>query len=76
MEKQPGYNLNDFKNRYYNESLADLVKNVSEKERIIEYKGQLYQQINPIFLDPIPNGYYWTTVLIFSRLKRICLEQR
>jgi len=27
---------------------------VSEKDRIIEYKGELYQQINPIFLDPMP----------------------
>ncbi|MEJ7643573.1 MAG: ATP-binding cassette domain-containing protein [Chryseolinea sp.] len=55
-EKQPGYILNDYKNRYYNESLADLVKNVSEKDRIIEYKAELYQQINPIFLDPLPSG--------------------
>lgn len=53
-EKEGGYSLNDYKNRYYNESLADLVKNVSEKDRIIEYNGELYQQINPIFLDPLP----------------------
>jgi ABC-type multidrug transport system ATPase subunit len=48
--------LNETKNRYYNESLADLVKNVSEKDRIIEYQGRLYQQINPIFVDPKPSG--------------------
>ena len=48
--------MNDLKNRFYNESLADLVKNVSEKERIIEYQGRLYQQINPIFVDPRPDG--------------------
>ena len=46
------YNLNDYKNRYFNESLADLVTNVSEKDRIIEYNGELIQQINPIFNDP------------------------
>jgi ABC transport system ATP-binding/permease protein len=45
------YNLNTYKNKYYNESLADLVKNISEKERIIEYNGELIQQINPIFQD-------------------------
>ncbi|HTE32536.1 MAG TPA: ABC transporter permease, partial [Chryseolinea sp.] len=56
FEKKGDYNLNRYKDRYYNESLADLVKNVSEKDRIIEYKGSLYQQINPIFLDPIPSG--------------------
>lgn len=50
------YKLNDYKNRYYNESLADLVKNVSTKNRILEYKGQLLQQINPVFLDPKPTG--------------------
>jgi hypothetical protein len=32
------------------------VRNVSEKERLIEYEGKLYQQINPIFLDPKPSG--------------------
>jgi hypothetical protein len=57
LEKQKaGYSLNEVKNRYYNESLADLVKNVSEKDRIIEHQGKLYQQINPIFVDPRPNG--------------------
>jgi ABC-type multidrug transport system ATPase subunit len=49
-----GYNLNETKNHYYNESLADLVTNVSEKDRILEYNGQLIQQINPIYLDPKP----------------------
>ncbi len=56
IDKTGSYSLNDLKNRYYNESLADLVKNVSEKERIIEYQGRLYQQINPIFVDPRPDG--------------------
>lgn len=55
-DKASGYSLNEAKNQYYNESLADLVKNVSEKERIIEYQGKLYQQINPIFVDPKPKG--------------------
>lgn len=50
------YNLNEYKNRYYNESLADLVKNVSTKTRILEYNGRLIQQINPVFLDPKPAG--------------------
>lgn len=50
------YNVNEAKNRYYNESLADLVKNVKEKNRITEYHGHLIQQINPVFLDPEPSG--------------------
>src|SRR5690606_16969481 len=48
--------LNDLKNKYYNESLADLVKNINEKDRIIEHQGRLYQQINPVFVDPQPTG--------------------
>lgn len=46
------YNLNEYKNEYFNESLADLVSNVTESDRIIEYKGKLIQQINPIYNDP------------------------
>lgn len=48
--------LNALKNAYYNESLSDLVRNVKEKNRIIEFNGELIQQINPVFLDPIPSG--------------------
>ncbi|MEM7109394.1 MAG: ATP-binding cassette domain-containing protein [Bacteroidota bacterium] len=48
------YNLNDYKNKYFNESLADLVQNVTETDRIIEFKGELIQQYNPIFNDPDP----------------------
>lgn len=55
-QKELDYNLNDYKNKYYNESLADLVMNVTEKDRILEYNGKLIQQINPIFMDPKPSG--------------------
>ena len=47
-------NLNAYKNAYYNESLADLVKNIKEKERITEFNGELIQRINPVFVDPKP----------------------
>lgn len=53
-DKNKGYNLNENKNQYYNESLADLVKNITEKDRIIEFKGRLIQQINPVFQEPKP----------------------
>jgi hypothetical protein len=55
-EKGSNYNLNEFKNKYHNESLADLVQNISEKNRLIEYDGQLIQQLNPIFMDPKPSN--------------------
>ena len=55
-QKEFNYSLNDYKNRYYNESLADLVMNISEKDRVLEYHGKLIQQINPIFMEPKTTG--------------------
>ena len=54
LENQPelGYKLNDFKNRYHNESLSDLVRNVNASDRIIEYEGKLVQTVDPVFNDP------------------------
>ncbi len=46
--------INEEKNLYLNESLADLVKNVSVEQRLLEYQGKLIQQINPIFQEPKP----------------------
>ena len=43
-------------NMYHNESVADQVKKIYEKNQVIEYEGRLYQQIDPIFLDPAPKG--------------------
>jgi hypothetical protein len=56
--EKSGYNINEEKNRYFNESLADLVKNVNTKNRLIEYKGELIQQINPIFQEPKPASIF------------------
>ncbi|MGM0504560.1 MAG: ATP-binding cassette domain-containing protein [Bacteroidota bacterium] len=44
------------KRENYNENLAELVKNSNEINRIIEYNGELFQKIDPIFLDP-PNKF-------------------
>lgn len=51
-----GFNINDEKDRYHNESLSDLVKNVATKNRLLEYNGTLVQQINPIFQSPQPKS--------------------
>jgi ABC transport system ATP-binding/permease protein len=51
-----GVNVTEEKNVNHNESLSDLVKNTSVKERLLEYNGKLIQQINPIFQDPRPSG--------------------
>jgi len=52
-EKQ-GFRVNQEKNRYFNESLSDLVKNANTKNRWIEYNGEIIQQINPIFQETQP----------------------
>jgi ABC-type multidrug transport system ATPase subunit len=55
-----GRNVSDEKNEFRNESLADLVKNVTVKHRLLEYKGRIIQQINPVFQVPStasPIGY-------------------
>jgi hypothetical protein len=46
------HNLNEEKDHHYNESLADLVRNLTTKERIIEFKGQLLQIVDPVFNEP------------------------
>ncbi len=53
-EARAGHDVTASRNRYYNESLADLVTRVSEKNRILEYDGRLVQQIDPVFQDPQP----------------------
>jgi ABC-type multidrug transport system ATPase subunit/uncharacterized tellurite resistance protein B-like protein len=42
----------ELKRNHYNEKLADYVTNSGEINRIIEYKGELIQKIDPIFKDP------------------------
>ncbi|MEK6615790.1 MAG: hypothetical protein AABZ32_06730, partial [Bacteroidota bacterium] len=40
------------KHEYYNESLADLVKNTNDLDKSIESDGEIIQRADPIFLDP------------------------
>jgi ABC-type multidrug transport system ATPase subunit len=50
------YDLNLYKNAYFNESLADLVTNATETDRLIEYNGELIQQVNAVFHTPKPGS--------------------
>lgn len=40
---------------YHNESIADMALKTFEKNKILRYKGELVQQSDPIYRDPIPN---------------------
>ncbi|MBN1158144.1 MAG: ATP-binding cassette domain-containing protein [Bacteroidales bacterium] len=42
----------ELKRKYHNEKLTEFVENNNEFVRIIEYKGRLYQKIDPVYLDP------------------------
>lgn len=53
MENVPDRYI-EIRDRYSNESISDIVKKVYEKNKILEYKHQLIQHIDPIFQDPIP----------------------
>ncbi|MFZ5939958.1 MAG: ATP-binding cassette domain-containing protein [Bacteroidota bacterium] len=55
MEEKRGqyYSMLD---RYDNESVGDQVKKIYEKNKIVEENGRLWQQIDPIYLDPLPQN--------------------
>jgi ABC transport system ATP-binding/permease protein len=44
-----------YRDKYHNETIAELVKNTAESNRIIEMDGKLIQKIYPIYKDPEPD---------------------
>jgi hypothetical protein len=55
MEKQ-ALVYNQIKDNHYNESVEEYVRKVYEKNKMVEYRNSLIQQIDPIYLDPVPAG--------------------
>ncbi|MCS6821271.1 MAG: ATP-binding cassette domain-containing protein [Microscillaceae bacterium] len=53
------YKVTEYKNKYYNEGLAALVRNLDTKEPMVEHKGRLYQQIDPIYHIPNVEELSW-----------------
>ena len=47
--------FDQLKRDYHNDRLTEFVENSSEVVRIIEYRGHLYQKIDPIYQDPEHN---------------------
>ena len=56
------------KNAYANESLEEFVTNKNERVRIIDYKGEIIQKIDPIYMDPRSN---MIKAHFYSPIKRI-----
>jgi hypothetical protein len=48
----------EIRDKYFNESISDILKKVYEKNKILEYRNKLVQHIDPIYEDPIPDRIY------------------
>jgi len=46
------YQLNEYKNIYFNENLSDLVRNINVKDRILETKDKFVQRLDIIYHIP------------------------
>jgi len=42
------------KSNYFNQSVAMMVRNTNDPDRLVEYDGKLVQKIYPIYMDPQP----------------------
>jgi ABC transport system ATP-binding/permease protein len=51
MEKNPKL-FNKKKNECHNDAVSEIVKKIYEKNKIVQYKDELIQQVDPIYLDP------------------------
>nr|WP_320120220.1 ATP-binding cassette domain-containing protein [uncultured Marinifilum sp.] len=56
------------KKSYYNDRLTEVVRNSNDIERIIEFKGELFQKIDPIYRDP---ESYFLKAHFYAPQKRI-----
>lgn len=68
MENEPE-RYKEVRDRYNNESIADILKKVYEKNKILEFKGHLIQHIDPIYLDPIPENVFSIRTHFFAPRK-------
>jgi ABC-type multidrug transport system ATPase subunit len=63
--------IKELKRKHHNENLEEFVTNKNEFQRIVEYKGELIQKKDPIYLDPtnkfIKAHFYAPRKLIFGK---------
>ena len=55
-EKKPGYYIK-FRNKYHNEHLDDIVRNIYEKNKILRFNEKLVRQEEPIYLEPDDSNF-------------------
>lgn len=58
-ENYPNF-YNGKRDAYHNEYLSEIVRKVFEKEKskIVEYEDKLIQQIEPVYLSPMPDHFF------------------
>jgi ABC transport system ATP-binding/permease protein len=70
LQKEEGNSYITLRNKYHNASLEEFVINKSENTKIVEFKGELLQKMDPIFLDPeykfIKAHFYSPTKQVFG----------
>ena len=57
------------RDRYHNEGVADIVKKVYEKNKILEYDHQLVQHYDPIYQDPFIESIFTLRTHFYSPVK-------
>jgi len=71
-EMEESDDLDQSKNDHYNESLADIVRNLGTGERVIEYRGRLAPLIEPIYLtDANPKSTWDYRTHLFAPRKQL-----
>lgn len=53
------YSLTEYKNKYHNDRLADLVMNLTVKDRVLTVNGRMKQQFNSVFNEPEPPSHFF-----------------
>ena len=70
LEREPGNSYLKLRDKYHNKALEEFVLDKNETITLIEYKGELVQKMDPIFLDPqhrfIKAHFYAPTKQVFG----------
>jgi ABC-type multidrug transport system ATPase subunit len=74
-ELQGSENYRRFYDGYYNDFLSDIVKKVSEKNKVIRDGDKLIQNFEPVFLYPEKKGAFSFRAHFFAPAKYFCGKQ-
>lgn len=55
-DSSSNYSLETLKDESFNETLDELMRNIATKNRVLEYKGEILQQIDPVYKSHAPSN--------------------